>query len=416
MPRVAVQWMAAACAGAASGLALAGPAGAESVPPSQAIADHGVFLEHVAPPAQPAAVCIVDSGVDLNPDTAGQVVYREALDGGDPGDVSPDKHGTLMAMMAAAPVNGWGMVGAAPGAVKIVSVRVEEAGEGAFPFSDYERGITACKKLAAEYSIKVISLSLSGSQPPEENDNALLENAVGGANAYGIDVLAAAGNDGGPVSAPASYPRVVAVGASSPEGSLCAFSNRGAELHVAAPGCMLDGADPTAGDATTGTQQGTSEATAIAAAVLADLRGYHPDMGVDQSERLIEQSSAPTLNVQRVFASAGLRAEVDTGTPHSAPLQSNQDLPVPRVVVRSRDHHLLVRLLNLPTGAHCRLTELRKEFGEFGRRPTVVGQTTTSQPTTRIPRVDPVNTLVAVFLRGDLRSPATSVQLSRHRK
>ena len=123
-------------------LLVAAPAArAETVPPAQAVTDRGAFLEQAPPPTHPAAVCIVDSGVDLNPDTAPQVVYREAIDGGDPGDVSPEKHGTLMAMMAAAPINGWGMVGAAPGAVKIVSVRVEPPGAGTFAFSDYERGI-----------------------------------------------------------------------------------------------------------------------------------------------------------------------------------------------------------------------------------------------------------------------------------
>ena len=52
--------------------------------------------------------------MNLNPDTEGVVVERTALDGGSGEDVSPTLHGTVLAMMAGAPANGWGMVGTAP--------------------------------------------------------------------------------------------------------------------------------------------------------------------------------------------------------------------------------------------------------------------------------------------------------------
>ena len=61
-------------------------------------------------------------------------------------------------MMAGAPANGWGMVGTAPQAIQIVSVRILEPGQTTFPFSAYASGITACLELRHNYNIRVINL------------------------------------------------------------------------------------------------------------------------------------------------------------------------------------------------------------------------------------------------------------------
>src|ERR1019366_530349 len=119
-------------------------AGAESGTTTQAVTDNGAFLPYAPPPAQLAGLCLVDTGVNLNPDTEGVVVERTALDGGSGGDVSPTLHGTVLAMMAAAAANGWGIVGAAPHAVQIVSVRILEPAQTTFPFTAYSSGITEC--------------------------------------------------------------------------------------------------------------------------------------------------------------------------------------------------------------------------------------------------------------------------------
>src|ERR1019366_2543562 len=115
-------------------------AGAESGITTQAVADNGAFLPYAPPPAQLAGLCLVDTGVNLNRDTEGVVIERTALDGGSGGDLSPTLHGTVLAMMAGAPANGWGMVGTAPRAVQIVSVRILEPGHTTFPFSAYATG------------------------------------------------------------------------------------------------------------------------------------------------------------------------------------------------------------------------------------------------------------------------------------
>src|SRR3954470_2898175 len=125
-------------------LALTGapPADAEyKTTTSQAVAAHAEWLPYAPPPPNgAAAVCLVDTGVDLNPDTASNVIARIALDGGDPSDLSDSKHGTQMAMVMGAPMNDWGMVGFWPG-VRIVSVRASKPGEASFGFLGYRNGL-----------------------------------------------------------------------------------------------------------------------------------------------------------------------------------------------------------------------------------------------------------------------------------
>ena len=99
---------------------------AEEVFTSQAAAANATDSTWIPAPAQRAAVCIVDTGNDPNPDTS-NVVARLSVDGEPGTDRSPDHHGTLMSMIAAAPYNGFGMVGAAP-SIDVVSVRASRDG------------------------------------------------------------------------------------------------------------------------------------------------------------------------------------------------------------------------------------------------------------------------------------------------
>src|SRR4051812_6731493 len=155
----------AAAAALATSATFAQPALAETPTPSPAAQiAHAEFLPYMDPPAGGAAtVCLVDTGVDLNPDTASTVVEREALDGGDPGDVWDRKHGTEMAMVMGAPVNDWGTVGAWP-LVRIVSVRAMAPGATGFPFNYYAKAILACLNWS---SVRVINLSFSGDRPSD---------------------------------------------------------------------------------------------------------------------------------------------------------------------------------------------------------------------------------------------------------
>src|SRR3954447_13595145 len=158
---VAVAMVAAAAACIVPGSAF----GAESTwPTAQAKAYNFDFVPYLDPPEKPAAICLVDSGVDITPDTPadspdGPILERTALDGG-PGTGTDSDHGTYMAMTAGAPVNNWGTVGFWPG-VRIYSIRVMPMGGGGFPFAAYEQAIFECYKNAASRNIRVVNLSLA---------------------------------------------------------------------------------------------------------------------------------------------------------------------------------------------------------------------------------------------------------------
>src|ERR1700730_11385731 len=75
-------------------LALLGStAHAETAIPAQAAADGGAFLPSAPPPPQLGGLCLVDTGVNVNPDTEGVVVERTAIDGGSGNGLSPTDNG-----------------------------------------------------------------------------------------------------------------------------------------------------------------------------------------------------------------------------------------------------------------------------------------------------------------------------------
>jgi hypothetical protein len=377
------------------GCALAGtlavPAIASELPfPSQErVSDRGAFLSFTGAPAEPAGLCIIDSGVTMNPDLEGVVVDREALEaGGDPGDVSPELHGTRMAMEAAAvPGNDWGMVGAAPSAVRIVSIRATNT-EDALSFNAYKQAILLCEQRAATYNIKVISLSVGFQGTPTPEQLAQLEDAVQDARArFDINVAAAAGNESSTqISYPAAAPGVLAVGASNAQGERCSFSNTGPQLALLAPGCDLEEANPLTGAAEY-EQGGTSYSEADDAAVLDALRAYEPALSAEAAEALMRNTAAAdgdVLDVTSLFQAAGLQAliaEGEANEPKAAPapapapasspaakgpVKHRPALIRPRVQIRRHGKTLLVRLLNLPRGDRVTVTLLTR--AEHGHR------------------------------------------------
>jgi hypothetical protein len=294
---------------------LPGTVQAETAITAQAVADDGAFLPYAPPPAQLGGLCLVDTGVNVNPDTESVVVDRTAIDGGSGEDVSPTTHGTVLAMMAGAPANGWGMVGTAPRSIQIVSVRILEPGQTTFPFSSYDAGITECLQLRNKYNIRVINLSLGASETPSSQGYEMVGDAVQEARDYGVAVVAAAGNDdGGPLEYPAAYPGVLSVGASDTQGgTLCSFSNRGEGLRMTAPGCDLDGANPTSGEPDYNYWQGTSESSDIDASALDALESYRPTLSPQAAEEDLTGADGGVLDIAKAFRNAGLGEIVTAG-------------------------------------------------------------------------------------------------------
>jgi hypothetical protein len=367
---------------------------------AQAAADDGAFLAYAPPPAQPAGLCLVDTGVNLNPATAPEVAYRTAIDGGSGDDASTDGHGTTMAMMAAAPADGWGMTGTAPAAIRIVSVRILEPGQTGFPFAYYTAAIDVCLELQPLYNIKVINLSLGTSATPSSQEYAAIANAVAQANNYGVDVVAAAGNDtGGPLDYPAAIPAVLSVGATDTQSSaFCQFSNHGTGLRLLAPGCDLDAADPATGTPAYDYYQGTSEASSIAAATLTALRAYQPTLTPQAAETLLTNADSGTLDIAKTFDDAGLGTVVTAGTaaepqpptppaasgsaantspsdqsqtgattptppPRARPGPSLEPLPRPAIAIEVHGRQLVLRFRNRPSGTVAQVRVLGRRRG-----------------------------------------------------
>ncbi len=173
-------------------------------------------------------VAVVDSGVDAtHPDLAGHV--RPQIDlvaDGLVGD--PDGHGTHVAGVIAAALNGVGSVGLAH-QVTVLPVRVLDA-DGAGDDATVAQGIIAAVNAGA----RVINLSLGGDGP-----SSALDSAVKFAVDRGITVVAAGGNSydqGNPVEYPAALPGVLAVSSIGTDGASSSFANTGWYIDLTAPG------------------------------------------------------------------------------------------------------------------------------------------------------------------------------------
>ncbi len=311
---------------------------AEEVFTSQAAAANATDSTWIPAPAQRAAVCIVDTGNDPNPDTS-NVVARLSVDGEPGTDRSPDHHGTLMSMIAAAPYNGFGMVGAAP-SINVVSVRASRDGV-TFGATDLAAGIRQCLTYRNTYNIKVISLSLGGMVVLGLDAGLMttVEDIVSSARLVGLNVVAAAGNHAGSVDWPAGYPPVVAVGAVDVGGARCGFAASGREVDLWAPGCPLDAAFP---DGTAAWASGSSESTAYVAAVLTQLRQLNIGLMPDGAEQALTThahvvAAGPSLDVAAGFAAAGLTGQLTIGRAMAPRLQPSGEgvAPMPSPVTRA---------------------------------------------------------------------------------
>jgi hypothetical protein len=444
-----------------AGVALCGQASAEVGVPAgtvqQAAAD-ALFLQYTPAPPVPGVICLVDSGVDPSPDTtpilAGSyalypntnnedelAVLNPPLSGG-----HPDGHGTYMAMIAAAPANGWGMVGLAPTSVRVYNLKALAAGQSMFSFAEYAVALSHCQELSSSTPITVVNLSLGSSTQPTGSELETLENFVQSANTHGLGVVAAAGNEGGPVQAPANVEGVLGVGASDANqanlGAFCPFSNRGTGLALLAPGCDSQ-SEPGTGngieiafsdDGAPAWAEGTSEAAVLVSAAEASMRAYSPTLSYSKAQGCITSTLANggNLDVAAAFAACGLGQVVSEGmaayrAANPAPTQpSNTGPPAatlfpakparqprPRITRITFEHHVLrITVAGIPKG--LRLQLVVQERGELGRLVTLARRITGRRTSTL--RVGRWDRIVARFLARDIELPAVSVTRAVHGK
>lgn len=175
-------------------------------------------------------------------------------------------HGSAMAALIAGTGRGAGMVGVAPQA-KILPVRIGAA-EGAST-SAAIKGI----HWAVDHGAKVISMSFGGSVLCK---NTYYDNAIAYAYRHDVIVLAAAGNDAGPIGAPGDCPGVITIGGADPNVRPTKTAT-GPSLDFVAPGSVFvpEMLNNTLGNPQAGNDS-TSEATALAAGAFALLRSKYP--------------------------------------------------------------------------------------------------------------------------------------------
>jgi subtilisin family serine protease len=193
---------------------------------SQVQADDPVFANATAD----VKVCIIDSGLHTgHEDISGLPVT------GAPGNLAWNQdgcgHGTHVAGTIAGLNNTAGVVGVAPNAVGLHIVRVFGDDCSWTYSSTLVTALDECRKAGA----KVVSMSLGGTTKSVTEDSAF-------ANAYSAGVLsiAAAGNAGNTqTSYPAGYASVMSVAAVDSAKALATFSQRNADVEVAAPGVQV---------------------------------------------------------------------------------------------------------------------------------------------------------------------------------
>ncbi|TDD32534.1 hypothetical protein E1287_22375 [Actinomadura sp. KC06] len=217
-------------------------------------------------------VAVIDTGVNGKiPDLRGVLVPGTdltSMSGGD-GQIGPtsdmeDSHGTAMAGLIASQGAGTGYVGVAPEA-KIMSVKAN--------LTVWHNAI----RYATDHGAKVISISqgfpaVNGCRPH-------IQEAISYALQRDVIILAGAGNEGdrrNPSMEPANCAGVLAVGAVNNQKVPWVGSERQPYVSVAAPGTSVNALFADGRVATN--VSGTSQATALASAVVAILRSKHPQM------------------------------------------------------------------------------------------------------------------------------------------
>jgi type VII secretion-associated serine protease mycosin len=238
-------------------------------------------------------VAVIDTGVDARvPQLAGHVLPGvDVVDGSGTADTDCNGHGTMVAgIVAGQPATTNPFVGVAPGATILPIRQSTDSADGKGSAEVLAQAI----RTAADAGAQVINVSLVTTVP-----NTDVQAAVAYAQAKGAVIVAAAGNDaqqGDPVTYPAAYPGVLAVGSIDSDGQPSAFSETGSFVGVAAPGGQVDSLYP--GGPGQVEDSGTSFAAPFVAGVAALVRSYRPNLTPAQVvHRIVATADHPGAQV-----------------------------------------------------------------------------------------------------------------------
>lgn len=252
-------------------------------------------------------VAVIDTGVDAtHPDLRRSVhggvdllasTGEHQSGGGDElgmenGSTAADQngHGThIAATIAGSGMTG--LLGVAP-AASLYSVKAFDH-HGAAYISDIVRAIEWC--IRKRMDIINMSFGMPANSPA-------LHEAILRAARKGILLVASAGNGGLPdaVDFPARYPSVLSVGAVNRRGEVAAFSKRGADVEVYAPGTQILSAWPGGGYKHL---DGSSMATAHISGLIALLTGVKRDIRMSEIRAML----ATTGKIKRMDAWTSIR-------------------------------------------------------------------------------------------------------------
>jgi hypothetical protein len=297
----------------------------------------------VKPPGAGVTVAVLSTGVDgTHPDLTGVVTAGPDYSGSGAGpkDQFWGVEGTAVASLIAGHGHGpgdaarlagvQGITGVAPGA-KILSLRVM------LEYNDVRNGqpaitrhlsdaIAAGIRYAVAHGASVIALPLDpGTLGPVMTGDPVAAGgspreraAVSEALAHGVVLIAPAGDNGastGSITYPASYPGVLAAGATDQAGDLELYSNRGAFVGLTAPGSGLTVAAPGGGYIAIKT---TDMAAALTAGVAALIRAKYPRLSPAQVRQAITHGTGSLSAIGAVQAAAAIAAALPRVTPSPA--------------------------------------------------------------------------------------------------
>jgi subtilisin family serine protease len=260
-------------------------------------------------------IAVLDTGVDpTQPDLQGKLVQGYDYVNNDQEPSDDNGHGTAVAgIVAADSDNGIGVAGYC-WSCRLMPVKVLGA-DGTGFMSAVAQGMI----WATDHGARVVNLSLGG---PDQD--ATIASATQYAQAHGVLVVAAAGNESGlTLDYPAALPNVLSVGASDPDDRLYSFSNTTA--RVAAPGEN----STTARGGGYVSFLGTSSAAPVVSGIAALAFSLVPSATPADVERALEATAVPMPGVVagRVDASAALRALGPGFTPPGEPGSGTRGKP-----------------------------------------------------------------------------------------
>lgn len=219
-------------------------------------------------------VAVIDSGIDkTHPDLAHVIhAYLNYLPNEDDRDYQG--HGTHVAGIIAAQMNGIGVAGVC--AAKIMALKAIPKRGNRWNAEAYYQALAH----PIDAGVRVLNLSIGGGFDPGERD------IVADLIDAGVTVVAAMGNefdDGNPRSYPAAYPGVIGVGATDEMDRRASFSCTGKHITLVAPGERILSTTPLypserAESVAYDSWPGTSMATPHVAAATALLLAKHPQL------------------------------------------------------------------------------------------------------------------------------------------